>query len=273
EAEGFEVIRIAPDMSGKISVSDIAQALNDKTVLLSFMMVNNELGAISPIAEISRLLKRTKSSAVLHCDAVQALGKLPVRVRELGCDLLSMSGHKIHAPKGVGALYCRKGVRIAPITYGGNQQDKLRPGTEPLPSIAAFAEAIRQLPPMSERLTHLSELNAYLRRRLAEDELNKLAPITINSPDDGVPNILSVATGCIKSETLLNFLSERGVYVSSGSACSKGKASHVLLDAGIPAHIADSTIRVSFSNTNTAEDIDALIDGLYDALRRLARFR
>ena len=273
EAEGFDVVRISPRDDGVINVDDVAQALTDDTVLLSFMMVNNETGAVTDIAAISRLLKRVRSGAILHCDAVQAFGKLDVNADRLGCDLLSLSGHKIHAPKGVGALYCRKGVRILPLHFGGEQQHKLRPGTEPVPLIAALDAAVRALPPKGERLAPIYELNGYCRERLLADDIQSLAHIVINSPDGAAPHIISFATGCIKSETMLNFLSERGIYVSAGSACSKGRASHVLTSLGLEPHIADSTIRVSFCEDNTKDDIDALTDALKEALTRLVRFR
>lgn len=273
ETEGFDVVRISPRADGNICIDDIAQALTPETILLSFMVVNNETGAVTDTAAIARLLKRTKSNALLHCDAVQAFGKLSLSVDRLGCDLLSLSGHKIHAPKGVGAFYCRKGVRILPLHFGGSQQNKLRPGTEPVPLIAALDAAVKLLPPQNERLGYISELNAYCRERLMSEEIQSLAPIVINSPDNAAPHIISFATGCIKSETLLNFFSSRGIYVSSGSACSKGKASHVLLSLGLAPHIADSTIRVSFCGDNTKEDIDAMLEALKEALTGLVRFR
>ena len=270
EAEGFEVVRIAP-REGHIHAGDVAAALTDKTVLISMMLVNNEVGTIQPVAEISRMLKRNKSRALLHCDAVQGFGRLPVSVSALGCDLLTVSGHKIHAPKGIGALYVRKDIQknIRSLVYGGSQQEKLRPGTEPLPNIAAFAQAVRELPrSQSERMVHLTALNAF-----ARSELAKRGEIIINSPADGAPHILSIATGCIKSETLLNFLSSRGICVSSGSACSKGKKSRVLTEYGLADHVADSTVRISFSDDSTEQDVLALCAALDEALATLARFR
>jgi len=273
ESEGFEVIRISPQSDGSIHIEDIADVLTPDTILLSFMLVNNETGAVTDVAGISRLLRRTKSTALLHCDAVQAFGKLPVNVNTLGCDLLSLSGHKIHAPKGVGALYRRKGVRILPIHFGGSQQGKLRPGTEPVPLIASLGTAVRNLAPVGKRTEHVKMLNDYCREKLLSDSITALADITINSPENSAPHIISFATGCIKSETLLNFFSERGIYVSSGSACSKGRASHVLVSLGLEPHIADSTIRVSFCDSNSTADIDAMTDALQEALKTLIRFR
>ena len=270
EAEGFEVVRIAP-RDGNIRVEDVAEALTANTALVSMMLVNNEMGTILPVAQISRLLKRNKSRALLHCDAVQGFGRLPVNVTSLGCDMLTLSGHKIHAPKGVGALYCRKDIQrsVRAILYGGSQQEKYRPGTEPLPNIAALAQAIRELPSTpAQRTGKIAALNA-----LARQELAKRDEIIIHSPEDGAPHILSIATGCIKSETLLNFLSSKGICVSSGSACSKGKKSRVLGQFGLPDHIADSTLRISFSDDNIPEDVLALCAALDEALGTLARFK
>ncbi len=270
ESEGYEVVRIAP-RNGTVQAEDVADALTDNTALVSMMLVNNEIGSILPVASVARLLKRNKSRALLHCDAVQAFGRLPVNVTALGCDMLTISGHKIHAPKGIGALYCRKEAQrgLRSIMYGGSQQEKYRPGTEPLPNIAALAQAVRELPRSQEqRIRSVTELNS-----LARAELAKLDSIIINSPDDGAPHILSVATGCIKSETLLNFLSSKGICVSSGSACSKGKKSRVLSEFGLPDHIADSTIRISFSDDSRPEDVLALCAALKEALASLARFR
>lgn len=272
ESEGFDVVRISPRADGNIHIDDIAAALTDDTILLSFMLVNNETGAVTDISSIARLLKRTKSSALLHCDAVQAFGKLPIGVNSLGCDLLSLSGHKLHAPKGIGALYRRKGVRILPIHFGGSQQEKLRPGTEPVPLIAALGAAVKELPVQKERLQHVQSISSYCREQLLSDKLQKLAPVILNSPVDASPHIISFATGCIRSETLLNFFSERGICVSSGSACAKGHTSHVLSALGLSLRIADSTIRISFCDENTTEDIDTMIAALQDALSVLIRF-
>lgn len=270
EGEGYEVVRIAP-RDGTVHIEDVAQALTENTVLVSMMLVNNETGAIFPVAETARLLRRTKSKALLHCDAVQAFGRLPVSVSSLGCDMLTLSGHKIHAPKGVGALYIRKDIQrtVRPVIHGGSQQEKLRPGTEPLPCIAALAQAVRELPKSQEqRIAPIAALNALARAELAKREL-----ITINSPENAAPHILSIATGCIKSETMLNFLSSKGICVSSGSACSKGKKSRVLTEFSLPDHIADSTLRISFCDDSTADDVLALCAALDEGIATLARFR
>lgn len=263
--EGFDVTFLEPDIYGRITAAQVADALTEKTTLVSVMLVNNELGAVMPVREIADVIKRSGSGAILHCDAVQAFGKMPVSVSKLGCQLLSFSGHKIHAPKGIGALYISKTVKKPlSLCFGGEQQERVRPGTEPLPNIAAFAEAIKNV---SGGKDEIKELNLYAREKLSALDC------TINSASDASPYILSFSTGCIKSETMLNFLSSKEIYVSSGSACSKGKLSHVLTAAKLPRHIADSTIRLSFCDENTKEDIDILCAAVEEALGRLARFR
>lgn len=268
EAEGFEVIRIAP-VDGNIPVEEVKRALNEKTVLLSFMLVNNETGARFPVEEINRARKRLCPNAVMHCDCVQAFGKLSVRAKSLGCELISISGHKINAPKGIGGLYIKKGIRVEPIIHGGEQQLGQRPGTEAVPLIAAFGAAVAELPPVVQRLEHCERLNMYLRKRLSElDE-----PVHINTPEQAAPHILSIATGCIKSETMLNFMSQREIYISAGSACAKGKKSRVIAALGLPGDISDSTLRISFDNNTSFEEIDRFVDALKDALGTLVRFK
>lgn len=263
--EGFELTEISPDRYGRISVQSVADALTDRTVLVSVMLANNELGSVMPIREISRLLKRKSPDTLLHCDAVQAFGKMNFSVSSLGCHLLSVSGHKIHAPKGIGALYISRDIKKPlPLSFGGEQQQRIRPGTEPLPNIAAFAAAVRNL---SCDSADIAALSSYAKERLTE------LGCTINSPDDASPYIINFSTGCIKSETMLNFLSSKDICVSSGSACSKGKLSHVLTATGMEHHLADSAIRISFCKDNTKEDIDILCTAVGEALGSLVRFR
>lgn len=268
EKEGFEVIRLRHDTQGHVSLSELERVIDSSTVLVSMMLVNNELGTVLPVSGAADIIKRSGSPALLHCDAVQAFGKLPVSVRELSCDLLTVSGHKINAPKGVGALFCRRGVRLQPLCFGGEQQDKLRPGTEPLPQIAAFAEAVRCLKPAEQAENHYRELNKYARQRL-----ESVGGIVFNSPEDASPCILNVSTGCIKSETMLNFLSAKNIFISSGSACAKGKLSHVLKAVGMTRELADSALRVSFGADTSREDIDDFVSALSEGVSRLAPFR
>jgi len=196
---------------------------------------------------------------------VQSYGKLSLTPKKLGADIATVSGHKVHAPKGVGALYMRKGVRLSPRVFGGSQEMPVRPGTESLPLIGAFAEATRHICGDHEAAARIMELNRYLRA-----ELLKMPDTAIHSPDDAVPYVLGFSTGLVKAQTMLNFLSERGVYVSSGSACGKGKQSHVLESMGISKQQKDSALRVSFSHFSKKEDVDALLTGLCEGLTVLS---
>lgn len=261
--EGFSVTSVAPRSDGIIHPDDVAQAVNAQTTLVSVMTVNNESGAIMPVAEIFDRVKEKNSSVICHTDAVQAFGKLPLRVRALNADCVSVSAHKVHAPKGCGAVFVRKGVRLIPRQYGGEQEKKLRPGTEALPLIAAFGAACEEFDTENNYQT-VKALNDYAKERLSQIE-----GIAFNSPADALPYVLNFSAGRVRSETMLHFLEERGVYVSSGSACAKGKPSHVLSAMGLSRERADSALRVSFSKFNTKEDIDALCDGIELGLKVL----
>ena len=257
EAEGFEVIKLKVDSFGRINEKELFAAVNSNTVLITMMLVNNEVGTIMPIQAAKRAAMAARSPALIHCDAVQAFGKMPVKPSALGVDLMTVSSHKIHGPKGVGALYVRKGVKIKPVTFGGEQEQKLRPGTEAMPAIAGFAAAAKALPDPQKELERISMLRDYMVSRLGE-----LDGIVINSPPDALPFVTNISVLGIKSEPMLNFLSERGICVSSGSACSKGKKSHVLLQMGLDKKRLDSPLRISFSRFTTVQEIDALVLGI-----------
>lgn len=266
ENEGFEVVYLKPDEWGNIHPEQIREAVTPDTILVSMMCVNNEVGSILPIEAVPAAIEAAKAPALFHVDAVQAFGKLPLRPEKLKIDLMSMSAHKIHGPKGAGALYVKKGVHITPRSFGGGQESNIRPGTEALPMIVGFGEAVRQLPDTQKELKQMKELNGYCRERLGEVE-----GVQIQSPDDGLPFILSFSAGKVRSETMLHYLAERGIYVSSGSACSKGKPSHVLAAMELPRDVIDSTLRLSFSRFNTKEEIDTFIDALKDCTTQLTK--
>lgn len=261
EREGFEVIRLKPDRWGQISLEDLEIAVSPQTILVSMMLVNNEMGSILPVSQIAKVVKRKGAPALIHCDAVQAYGKMPVKVNELKVDLLTLSSHKIHGPKGAGALYVRKGKRVLPRQFGGLQEQPYRPGTEPLPAIAGFGAAAAEITFSSQA----AQLNGYLRK-----SLSALPYVTVNSAPDASPHLVNLSLPPIKSETLLHFLSSQGIYVSSGSACSKGKKSRVLTACGLPDPLIDSALRISFSRYNTREDIDRLVEQLVRAHQTLA---
>ena len=266
EAEGFEVVRIKPESDGNIDPSKVISAVDDDTVLVSMMYVNNETGCIFPVPETARQIKAHFPGTVIHSDCVQAFGKIPTDVAKLHVDLLSASGHKIHAPKGVGFLYKSKSLHIKPIIFGGGQEKELRSGTEAVPAILALGAAVNELD-TARSLKAVEEIHEYAVRRLSE-----IDGIVFNSPLSGsLPYILNISALHYRSETLLHFLESRRIYVSSGSACSKGKGSHVLTEMGLSADRTDSALRLSFSRYTKTSDIDALCDALRDGLKKLRR--
>ena len=268
EKQGFEVVYLPVDAVGRVSVEQLAKAIDAQTIVVSMMAVNNETGTIQPIETVRKLIDRAKSPALFNVDAVQAFGKLPIKVKKLGVDLLSVSSHKIHGPKGAGALYIRKGVRIVPLHYGGEQEKRIRPGTEAVPLLCAMGEAVRALPNMHEEWQQMQKLNTYLRERLAG-----MPHVVVNSSEDGLPYILNVSVVGIRSETMLHRLAEKGIYVSSGSACAKGQKSHVLLAMGLPQERIESALRISFSRDTTREELERFCEELENADQTLARSR
>lgn len=265
EAEGFEVVRLRPDGEGRITAAQLEDAVNRDTILISVMMVNNEVGSILPVEAIRRMIKRSDAPALLHIDAVQAFGKLPVQVRKLGADLCTITAHKIHGPKGVGALYIKKGTILRPRTYGGEQEKKLRPGTEATPLIAGFGAAVETLPDWRQSERHVRELKEALLERL-----KNMDGVLVQSPLDGSPYVVSLSLPGYRSQTIIQALSAAGVYVSNGSACAKGKKSHVLSAMGLPAKQADGTIRVSFARDSTLEDVEELAGSLKAVMAQVA---
>ena len=262
--DGFEVVRISPAGDGAVRPGDVAAAVTQDTSLVSVMLVNNETGAVNPVADIFEAVRLRNRNVICHTDAVQAFGKLDFKVKKLGADLLTVSAHKVHAPKGCGALYVRKGVRILPRQIGGEQEKRLRGGTEPLPAIAAFGVACGEFD-IDRNLALVTELNNYARERLLQ-----IGGVVINSPESALPYVLNISAGRVRSETMLHFLEEREIYVSSGSACAKGKPSHVLSAMGYSKQRADSALRISFSKLNTRDDVDALAEGIALGLQTLA---
>ncbi len=265
EARGFEVTRLKPDGSGAIPAEAVKAALRPDTVLVSLMLVNNETGAVTDIAGVSRAIREAGSPALLHCDAVQAFLKLPFSPKSLGADLISVSGHKVHAPKGVGALYIRRGLRLRPYILGGAQEEGRRAGTEAMPQIAAFGEAARIAKAgLRENAAHMAALKAAAKERLS------LAVPGIRILDTAAPHILSVSLPGYRSEVLMNFLEAREIYVSRSSACKKGARSHVLEAIGMEPRLIDGALRIGFSRFSTMEDVEALAAALHDAQGSLA---
>lgn len=265
EDNGFEVVRLKPDNNGIIPLTELENALNGNTLLVSMMLVNNETGAVQPVKEAVSLTKRIAPLSIFHCDAVQGYGKLTVNVKQLGVDLLSASGHKIHGPKGIGFLYCKKGVHISPLITGGGQERGIRSGTESVPLIMGLMGAAEELPKPETQLKIRQELFDYTRDRLLK------TGAVINSPEGCLPYILNASIVGYRSETLLHFLESRNVFVSSGSACAKGHGSYVLKEMGLDMKRTDSALRISFSRYNTKEDADMLILALEEAKKQLRK--
>lgn len=266
EEDGFEVVYLKPQANGTICEEDVKNAINKETILVSIMLVNNETGAIQPVKAAADAIKASSAPALLHCDGVQAFGKLPINLNELGVDLFTASAHKIHGPKGVGVLYIKKGVIIKPLLTGGGQEKNMRSGTEAVPLIYGLKGAVDSLGNISENLKKQKELLSY-----AKDCLTDTGLVTINSTDESLPYVLNVSVEGYRSETLLHFLEAEGIYVSSGSACAKGEGSYVLREMGLSRKAVDSALRISFSRDNTKEDIDALKGALVSATQKLRR--
>ena len=265
EARGFEVTRLRPNALGGIDPSAVAEALREDTILVSLMLVNNETGAVTDISAVSRLLKEAGSPALLHTDAVQGFMKLPFRAKTLGADLISVSGHKIHAPKGIGALYIRSGLRLKPLLVGGSQENGRRAGTEAMPQIAAFGAACEAARAgFAENTARM----AALRESCAETLRREIPELLVLG--GGAPHILSVSMPGWRSEVLINWLEAQEIYVSRSSACKKGARSHVLEAIGLRPAVIDGAIRIGFSRFSTQEDVEALCRGLKEARERLS---
>jgi cysteine desulfurase len=267
EKLGCEVVRIAPDENGVISPKAIFDAVNDDTFLVTCMLVNNETGAVLPVQRAFGMIKKKYPDVITHCDCVQGFMKLPVKTKKLGADLISLSGHKVCAPKGIGALYVKKGVHIPPYMLGGGQEKGFRSGTESVPLICGFGAAVKALAErIDENYSFVKTLESYLFKRVAETE-----GLEVNYTAEKSPYVNSISVDRLKSEVVLHFLEEKEIYVSSGSACSKGKKSGVLQQFGIPDNRLDTTLRISFSPNSTTEEIDLLIDALKEAQTKLAK--
>lgn len=265
ENRGFDVIYLNPDENGIITADKISNAVDDKTILVSIMTANNETGALNDISKIRKIVTSKKSPALIHTDAVQAFGKINIKVKKTDVDLMTITAHKIHGPKGVGALYIKKGKRIVPLHFGGEQEKKIRPGTEALPLIGAFGVAVSELE-IDKNYEKISELNAYARKKLSQ-----IDGITFHSGENALPYIMNISVKGIRSETMLHFLAQNEIYVSSGSACAKGKPSHVLSAMGVSRDSADSALRISFSKYNTKDDIDVLAKYIEQGIQSLAK--
>lgn len=267
EKNGFTVTYVPVDQDGRVKIDELKEAITDETILITVMMANNEIGTIQPIKEIVEIAK--EKGVLVHTDAVQALGNVPIDVKELGVDLLSVSGHKVYGPKGIGALYVRKGVRIQPLIHGGSQERKRRAGTENVPSIAGFAKAVelsvQELPAYTEKITALKD-------KLIKGVQQNIPFVRFNGhPEMRLPGNVNMSFEFIEGEALLLMLDMKGIYASSGSACTSGSLdpSHVLLAIGLPHEIAHGSLRLSLGKETTEEDIDYVLDVLPPIVQRL----
>lgn len=264
EQQGFEVTYLQPDKDGRITVEALQEALRPSTIFVSIMMVNNETGAVMPIERMAKLTHRMAPDAIFHTDAVQGFFKLPFRASTLGADLISVSGHKVHAPKGVGALYIRKGLSLPPYLHGGGQEQNYRSGTEGLPSIVGFGAACKAA-------------FSTMRQDIAKEQALKQKCMKQLSGIDGVvligaadaPHIINLSVPGVRSQGLINCLQDQDVYVSAGSACAKGHRSHVLEAMHVSPELIDGSIRISMSRLTTEEEITQLVEAMKQAIASL----
>lgn len=272
--EGFELTVLEVNKEGLIDLGSLSDAIRQDTILVSVMHVNNEIGVMEPIAEIGKLIKERNSNTIFHVDAVQSFGKIPLRPSSWGVDLLSLSGHKIHGPKGIGALYIKKGVRIVPLLSGGGQERDLRSGTENVPAIIGLGTASEMA---SANINQSMKYVSNIREKLRNGLLASIPEIRINTPlENAAPHILNVSFRGVKGEVLLHSLEEKGIFVSTGSACSAKKllVSNVLKALGLSKSELEGGIRFSFSVNNTQEEISKVIavtSTIVEELRKYAR--
>jgi len=272
EKQGFEVIYLKPDKNGNITKEQLFDAVNKETILVSIMYINNEVGSVLPVESIARAVKKADSPALIHLDCVQAYGKININPKKLGAHMVTVSAHKVHGPKGIGALYISKDANLTDQnfarTFGGEQEKKLRPGTESAPLIAGFGAAVKSMSVTAQQKNYIKELNEY-----AKTQLGSVDGITFNSPDNASAYIINLYVPTfMRSQTIIQELcANYDIYVSNGSACAKGKRSHVLTSMGLSDEVIDKSIRVSLCANNTKEDIDNLVNALKDLIQKHPR--
>ena len=265
QAQGWEVTFLAPGPDGAAPAADVAAALRPDTALVSLMLVNNETGAVTDIPAVTKAIQEKKCPALLHTDAIQGYMKTPFSVKSLGADIVTVSGHKIHAPKGIGAQYVRAGVHLPPLVLGGGQEAGSRSGTENMPGILALAAAVRAYEADKDAPVRMEALRQYI-----ADTLSAAIPDLVLI-GGGAPHILCLSLPGYRSEVLLNYLDGLGICVSKGSACKRGARSHVLQAMGLPARVIDGAIRVSLGRFTTQADADGFCQGLLQARETLRK--
>lgn len=272
EEQGFDVKYIGVDENGVLDIEEFKNEMDENTILVSVMHVNNEVGAIQPIEEVAKIAKAINPKVVMHVDAIQSYGKFEIRPKKINVDILSVSGHKIHGPKGVGFIYIKKNTKINPVILGGGQQNNMRSGTENVPGIAGLGVAAKQCyDNFSETVDKITELKDYF-----IEKVSAIDGVTVNSRkgEDGAPHIVSVSVKNVRAEVLLHALEDVGVYISAGSACSSNKPaiSATLKAMGIDKDLLGSTVRFSFSRYNTKEEIDYAIDQMKKLVPMLSKY-
>lgn len=269
ETMGYEIVKIHPNSNGIIDVNDIIEKIDENTFLISMMAVNNETGYLLPIKETIKIAKKINPNIIFHCDAVQAYMKMPFNVKEFAADIVSISAHKIHALKGTGAIYVKKGIRVSPSNLGGGQENGLRAGTEAVQNIVSFGAAVEELEnTIKTRYSYVYELKTYFL-----DKIKNIDYISVNSKGDTSPYIINISVLNIKSEIMLHFLEEKNIYISTGSACSKGKKSEVLKAFGVEDNLIDTALRISFNSENTKNEMDTLLFGINEGYEKLIKLK
>ena len=272
EEQGFSVTYLKVDKDGLISLEELKEAVTEDTILVSLMMVNNEIGAVEPIEEAAKVIKAKNPNTLLHVDAIQAYGKYRIYPKKMGIDLLSVSGHKIHAPKGTGFLFIRDKVKVKPLIYGGGQQKGMRSGTENVPGVAALAEAAVEIyEDFEQKIGYLYSLKERFIKGVLE-----IDGVSINGRmgRDSAPQIVSVSIEGVRSEVMLHTLEDREIYISAGSACSSNKpaVSATLTAIGLKKNLLDSTIRFSFCVNTTEEEIDYAVGVMKEVIPMLQKY-
>lgn len=266
EGAGIEVVRLMPDKSGKISEDELFSAINQNTILVSVMAVNNEVGSVLPVNIIRSAVKRAKAPAIIHSDCIQALGKIPVTPQALDADIITVSGHKIHALKGVGGIYLKSKGIIKPYVLGGGQEQGIHSGTEATPAIFSFGAAAEAATDITAHSKYVASLKNHF-----INSIRDIPCVTINSPDDAIPYIANISILGLPSQPIVNFMSDKGIYISAGSACKMGHRSPVLTAMGLDPKIIDSAVRISFSRYNTEEEVEYLISAIKEAAEKYGK--
>lgn len=266
ESYGMEVIRLMPDKNGKINEDELLSSINKNTILISLMAVNNEVGSVLPVNSVRSAVKRVGAPALIHSDCVQALSKIPVTPRTVDADIITVSGHKIHALKGVGGIYIKSPNLIKPYVLGGGQENNMHSGTEATPAIFSFGAAASVATDVKKHSDYVKSLKDRFLTGIKD-----LSCVTVNSPEDSIPYIVNISILGLPSQPIVNFMSSKGICISAGSACKTGHRSPVLTAMGLSPEIIDSAVRISFSRYNTAEEVDLLINAVKDAAEKYGK--